>query len=60
MNYTNRNANAPTSTSQLVTAYCSATASALATALGLKKLLERAGYLQKPVFSIKNLIECCH
>merc|ERR1719412_3504520 len=42
VNYTNRNANAPTSSSQLVTAYCSATFSALGTAIGLKKLLEKS------------------
>jgi len=41
VNYTNRNANSPTSTTQLGIAYTSATFSALATAIGLKKALEK-------------------
>lgn len=36
VNYTNRNAKSPTSTTQLVVAYVSATSSAMATALGCK------------------------
>jgi len=40
VNYTNRNANSPTSTTQLGIAYTSATFSALGAAIGLKKLLE--------------------
>lgn len=36
VNYTNRNAKSPTSTTQLVVAYVSATSSALVTALGCK------------------------
>ena len=39
VNYTNRNANAPTNFSQLGTAYFSATFSALGTAIGLKAAL---------------------
>ena len=39
VNYTNRNASAPTNYSQLGAAYCSATFSALATAIGLKAAL---------------------
>lgn len=42
VNYTNRNANSPTSTTQLGVAYTSATLSALVTAIGLKKVLERS------------------
>merc|ERR1719209_209293 len=42
VNYTNRNANSPTSTTQLGVAYTSATFSALGTAIGLKKLLEKS------------------
>lgn len=42
VNYTNRNANAPTSMTQLGVAYTSATFSALGTAIGLKKLLEKS------------------
>lgn len=36
VNYTNRNAKSPTSTTQLVVAYLSATSSAMLTALGCK------------------------
>jgi len=43
VNYTNRNANSPTSTTQLGVAYTSATFSALFTAIGLKKFLEKFG-----------------
>ena len=39
VNYTNRNANVPTNYTQLATAYCSATFSALGTAIGLKAAL---------------------
>jgi len=42
VNYTNRNANSPTSTKQLGVAYFSATFSALGTAIGLKKVLEKS------------------
>jgi len=42
VNYTNRNANSPTSTTQLGAAYFSATFSALGTAIGLKKVLEKS------------------
>ena len=42
VNYTNRNANSPTSTTQLGVAYFSATFSALGTAIGLKKVLEKS------------------
>jgi len=42
VNYTNRNANSPTSTTQLAVAYTSATFSALGTAIGLKKVLEKS------------------
>eukprot|EP00092_Neocalanus_flemingeri_P012917 GFUD01013916.1.p1 GENE.GFUD01013916.1~~GFUD01013916.1.p1 ORF type:complete len:347 (+),score=57.65 GFUD01013916.1:69-1043(+) len=42
VNYTNRNANAPTSTTQLGVAYFSATFSALGTAIGLKKIVEKS------------------
>jgi len=42
VNYTNRNANSPTSTTQLGIAYTSATFSALGTAIGLKKILEKS------------------
>jgi len=42
VNYTNRNADSPTSTSQLGVAYMSATFSALGTAIGLKKVLEKS------------------
>ena len=46
VNYTNRNAKSPISTTQLGVAYASATTSALVTALGLKAILEkRAGSL---------------
>jgi len=41
VNYTNRNADSPTSTKQLGIAYTSATFSALATAIGLRKVCER-------------------
>ncbi len=41
MNYTNRNAESPVTTPQLGLAYVSATFSALATAIGLKRALER-------------------
>lgn len=41
VNYTNRNANSPTSTTQLGIAYTSATFSALFTAIGLKKVLQQ-------------------
>lgn len=41
VNYTNRNANSPSSTKELGIAYTSATLSALATAIGLRKALER-------------------
>ena len=42
VNYTNRNASAPTNTSQLATAYFSATFSALGTAIGLKAALAKS------------------
>lgn len=42
VNYTNRNAKSSTSTTQMAVAYCSATAAGLTTAVGLKKVLERA------------------
>ena len=42
VNYTNRNASAPTNTNQLVTAYFSATFSALGTAIGLKAALAKS------------------
>jgi len=42
VNYTNRNANSPTSTKQLGAAYFSATFSALGVAIGLKKVLEKS------------------
>jgi len=42
VNYTNRNANSPTSTTQLSVAYFSATFSALGVAIGLKKALEKS------------------
>jgi len=42
VNYTNRNANSPTSATQLGVAYFSATFSALGIAIGLKKLLEKS------------------
>ena len=42
VNYTNRNAESPVSLGQLGTAYASATFSALGTAVGLKRLLERS------------------
>ena len=42
VNYTNRNASAPTNTSQLATAYFSATFSALGTAVGLKAALAKS------------------
>merc|ERR1712079_707298 len=42
VNYTNRNANSPTSTKQLGVAYFSATFSALGTAIGLRKVLEKS------------------
>ena len=42
VNYTNRNATAPTDTSQLATAYFSATFSALGTAIGLKAALAKS------------------
>ncbi|KAL0269781.1 UNVERIFIED_CONTAM: hypothetical protein PYX00_007401 [Menopon gallinae] len=41
VNYTNRNAKSPVTTTQLVAAYISATASALVTALGCKKYLAK-------------------
>ena len=42
VNYTNRNASAPTNTTQLATAYFSATFSALGTAVGLKAALAKS------------------
>jgi len=42
VNYTNRNADSPTTTAQLGVAYTSATFSALGTAIGLRKLCERS------------------
>ena len=42
VNYTNRNANSPTSTKQLGVAYFSATFSALGAAIRLKKVLEKS------------------
>ena len=42
VNYTNRNANSPTTPMQLSVAYFSATFSALGTAIGLKKALEKS------------------
>jgi len=42
VNYTNRNANSPTTTTQLSVAYFSATFSALGTAIGLKRALEKS------------------
>ncbi|XP_023346028.1 sideroflexin-2 [Eurytemora carolleeae] len=42
VNYTNRNADSPTTTAQLGVAYTSATCSALATAIGLRKICERS------------------
>merc|ERR1719430_2404357 len=42
VNYTNRNANSSTSTTQLSVAYFSATFSALGVAIGLKKVLEKS------------------
>ncbi len=42
VNYTNRNAESPVTTAQLGLAYASATFSALATAIGLRKMLERS------------------
>ena len=42
VNYTNRNASAPTNTGQLATAYFSATFSALGTAVGLKAALAKS------------------
>ena len=42
VNYTNRNASAPTNTNQLATAYFSATFSALGTAIGLKAALAKS------------------
>lgn len=41
VNYTNRNADSPTTTAQLGMAYTSATFSALATAIGLRKAFEK-------------------
>jgi len=42
VNYTNRNADSPTTTTQLGVAYTSATFSALGTAIGLKKVFEKS------------------
>jgi len=42
VNYTNRNAKSSTSTTQMAVAYCSATAAGVTTAVGLKKVLEKA------------------
>lgn len=42
VNYTNRNANSPTTPTQLGVAYFSATFSALGTAIGLKRALEKS------------------
>ena len=42
VNYTNRNANSPTTPTQLTVAYLSATFSALGTAIGLKRALEKS------------------
>jgi len=42
VNYTNRNANSPTTPTQLSVAYFSATFSALGTAIGLKRALEKS------------------
>ncbi|KAG8221992.1 hypothetical protein J437_LFUL003372 [Ladona fulva] len=51
VNYTNRNANSPTTETQLAVAYGSATTSALVTALGLRKYLEKTAspFLQRYV-----------
>jgi sideroflexin-2 len=43
VNYTNRNANSPVTTTQLGIAYVSATTSALVASLGYKKLMEKKG-----------------
>lgn len=43
VNYTNRNANSPTTTMQLTVAYVSATASAMLTAIGCRSFFEKRG-----------------
>jgi hypothetical protein len=40
VNYTNRNANSPITTNQLLTSYCMATGGALVTALGLNRMVK--------------------
>lgn len=55
VNYTNRNANSPTTVTQLGVSYVSATSSALVAAIGLK------GYWTKkatPIFQVNILLLC--
>jgi tricarboxylate carrier len=45
VNYTNRNANSPITTNQLLTSYCLATSGALVTALGLNRMVKNPSSL---------------